>query len=152
MISCEEYDQLKQLHAAVTASSVQQGFIGADKEILLLSSIIYRLDCITFLDATQLRGSWRHRGDWDLWLFCMLEINITSKKHLLGSRLLRGGWIHWLAKAGTQVVTGRCKSMQQRPATNILFYSYLQGDMKKEQSDYALRLSQRFCMLSLSEV
>lgn len=62
MISCEEYDQLKQLHAAVTASSVQQGFIGADKEILLLSSIIYRLDCITFLDATQLWGSWGAQG------------------------------------------------------------------------------------------
>lgn len=52
MISCEEYDQLKLLHAAVTASSVQQGFIGGDKEILLLSSIIYVVDCITFLDAT----------------------------------------------------------------------------------------------------
>lgn len=65
MISCEEYDQLKP-HAAVTASSVQLGFIGGDKEILLLSSIIYVVDCITFLDATQLWGSWRHRGDWDL--------------------------------------------------------------------------------------
>lgn len=66
MISCEEYDQLEPLHAAVAASSVQQGFIGGDKEILLLSSIIYVVDCITFLDATQLWGSWRHRHEWDL--------------------------------------------------------------------------------------
>lgn len=55
MISSEEHDQQKPLHAA--AASVQRGFIAGDKEILLLSSIIYVVDCITFLDATQLWGS-----------------------------------------------------------------------------------------------
>ena len=67
MISCEEHDQLKPLHAAAAAASLQQqGFIDGDKEILLLSSIIYVVDCVTFLDATQLWGSWRRRGEWNL--------------------------------------------------------------------------------------
>lgn len=52
MISSEEHDQQKPLRVA--AASVQQGFIGGDKEILLLSSIIYVVDCIKFFDATQL--------------------------------------------------------------------------------------------------
>lgn len=52
------------LHDA--AAFVQWGFIGGDKEILSLSSIIYVVDCITFLDATQLWGFYWRRGEWDL--------------------------------------------------------------------------------------
>ena len=55
MIGSEEHDQANRPHAA--AASAQRGFIAGDKEILLLSSIIYVVDCITFLDATQLWSS-----------------------------------------------------------------------------------------------
>lgn len=54
VISTEEHEQQKPLHAA---AFVLQGFIGGDKEALLLSSIIYVVDCITFSDATQMWGS-----------------------------------------------------------------------------------------------
>lgn len=63
MISAEEHDQQKPLHAA---AFVLQGFIGGDKETLLLSSIIYVVDCITFSDASVRRSACWHRGAWDL--------------------------------------------------------------------------------------
>lgn len=61
VISPEEHVQQKPLHAA---GFVLQGFIGGDKEALLLSSIIYVVDCITFSDATQMWGScwWKKKG------------------------------------------------------------------------------------------
>lgn len=55
MISAEEHDQQKPPRGA--AAFISWGFIGGDKEMLLLSSIIYVVDCNTFLDATRLRGS-----------------------------------------------------------------------------------------------
>lgn len=58
MISTEEPDQQKPLRGA--AAFISWGFTGGDKEMLLLSSIIYVVDCNTFLDAIWLRGSWRH--------------------------------------------------------------------------------------------
>lgn len=83
------YDQPKLLHAAVTASFMRPGFIGGDKEILLLSSIIYVVDCITFWDAPQLWGFWRQR-----WVGFMASPHVGSKHHwskcLLGSPLLLG--------------------------------------------------------------
>lgn len=64
MISGERDEQLKPLHSAVTASSVQQGIIEGNKEILL-SPLIY-LQWLTVLHATQLLGSWYHGDEKDL--------------------------------------------------------------------------------------
>lgn len=64
MISGERGDQLKPLHSAVTASSVQQDIIEGNKEISL-SPLIYR-QWFTVLHATQLLGSWYHRDEKDL--------------------------------------------------------------------------------------
>lgn len=56
MISTEKLDQQKLLHAV---AFVVQRFIGGDKETVLLSSIIYVVDCVIFSDAAQLWSSWQ---------------------------------------------------------------------------------------------
>lgn len=79
-LALEEPDQQK--HAA---AFVLEGFIGGDKETLLLSAIIYVVDCITFSDAAQMWGScWQKREEESIEFMAFLHIGnkYYSQKHL----------------------------------------------------------------------